>query len=424
MIAKKGYINDLFFVYNTKPLRELDKHVTFEKFKEVMIEKMGFCNDDDMLDYEKLKIMYDEYVSFFMKHVGDFRNYFMSVKTVKMNTCDVKPYMVYDETLWVNQKGTTTVTYFTNRCYKKEFIGELLKTRQTTVSKESFQKRYGENWKEKFDEYVDKMISTRNSNPNIDIINYNKGKSLRYEYYLDKINGNTGELYTEEEAKEKIRECKYKGVKITAEKRRGKKGVTCRSVEYWISKGFSKDDAKEKVREIQGSNTVGRYIKKYGEQEGIRKWIERNKKWGEQMMQKKSELGHVGSAQSKSANNFFNRVVDEFIKENITFDKIYYGEKEFCKWDKENKRVYFYDFVIPSIWLCVEYNGLKFHPKEGDVNWIGLFSGITYEEKLKYDKQKIKTIEECGFTTIVIWEDDDVEMSVQKIVNVCKKLKE
>ncbi len=421
-MTKKGYLNDLFFIYNSKPLKELDEYLVYNDFKKIVIDKMNFCDDENMLDNIKLKKMYNQYINVFQNHKGEFRNYFLSIKTTKDNHCDIKPYMIYDIDLWINVKGNTSKEYYTNRCYKEEFIDDLIKIRQNTVSKDKFKERYGDNWKEKFDEYVKKLNNTRNSNPNIQTINYNKGKLLRYEYYLDKVNEDTGKLYTVEEAKEKVKNRQRKGAKIISEQRKGKKGVTCRSVEYWKNKEFTEEEAKEKVREIQSTNNIQTYIKKYGEQEGIQKWIERNKKWGEQMQKKKMEIGHVGSAQSKSANELFSKVIDKLNEENIIFKKIYYGEKEFAKWDKENKRVYFYDFVIPEISLCVEYNGIHFHPKEGDVNWKGLFSGISYEEKLKYDKQKIKTIEDCGFKTLIVWEDEDVKTCVDKIVDMCKDL--
>ena len=83
----------------------------------------------------------------------------------------------------------------------------------------------------------------------------------------------------------------------------------------------------------------------------------------------------------------------------------------------ENKRPYFYDFVIPELKLCVEYNGVKFHPREGDVEWVGLF-GETYEYKLNYDKRKIKVIEDCGYNVIVVWEDDNLDKKIKDIVSL------
>ena len=201
--------------------------------------------------------------------------------------------------------------------------------------------------------------------------------------------------------------------------RRGKSDVTCRSVQYWINKGFTEDDAKNKVREIQSTNNIDVYINKYGEQEGIKRWVDRNKKWGKIMQEKKMKSGHIGSAYSQSSKLFFDGVVKKLKDNNISFNKVYYGEEEFCKWDSEYKRPYFYDFVIPDIYLCIEYNGLKFHPKEGDIQWIGLY-GDTYEYKIQYDKRKLEVIENCGYKTLVIWEDDDLDKMSDYIVSLFK----
>lgn len=415
----QGCVNELFFVYGQKPMKELDNHVSFEDFTYVMFNKLNVCRDDNMRDDERIMRMYNEYVNVFNTYRGNIKNHFYN-KT--LNRCYIKPFLIFGPDLWTKTKGTGGKDYFLSRCYKEEFVDELVKKRQGTWSEESMKKKYGDDWEDKFNEFVDKANKSRNSNPNINEINYSKGKLLRFEYFLDKINEDTGKLYTEEEAKEKIRKKQQLNSKKYADKSRGKKGITCRSVEYWIERGMSVDEAKEKVREIQSTNTIENYIKKYGEQEGIKKWIDRNKKWGKIMMEKKSESNNIGSAYSKSSKRLFDKVIDELRKDDIVFEKVYYGEQEYSKWDKDNHRVYFYDFVIPSIKLCVEYNGVMYHPKEGDVNWVGLHSGITYTEKIEYDKQKIKTINDCGFTSLIIWEDDDEDESVQKIINLCKQL--
>ncbi len=140
---------------------------------------------------------------------------------------------------------------------------------------------------------------------------------------------------------------------------------------------------------------------------------------GKIMLEKKMKSGHIGSAYSQSSKLFFDGVIKKLKDNNISFNKVYYGEEEFCKWDSEYKRPYFYDFVIPDIYLCIEYNGLKFHPKEGDIQWIGLY-GDTYEHKIQYDKRKLEVIENCGYKTLVIWEDDDLDKMSDYIVSLFK----
>ena len=57
------------------------------------------------------------------------------------------------------------------------------------------------------------------------------------------------------------------------------KGRNTNQVEYWIKKGFSEDEAKIKVSERQRTFTLEKCIEKYGEEEGTKRWQERQKKW-------------------------------------------------------------------------------------------------------------------------------------------------
>lgn len=409
-------LQKLFFEPHTRLSKEINNYYELNEFHNILVEKCNFCNDDN-LDVKRLQKLYNKYVEVFITNKGNFKNYFLG--QIKCKRFILKPYAVFGESLWKRTKSSTSLEFFLNLGYNIECAQKILKDRQTLTSPESFQKRYGDDWENHFNEYVKKHNESLISNPNIDEINKKKSSYISYKYYLTKINPDTNQLYTEDEAKKIISQKRSISSEKSAIQRRGKTGVTGRSIQYWINKGYSEEDAKNKVKEIQSTNNIETYIKKYGEQDGIQKWIERNKKWGEKMQIKKMESGHIGSAYSNASKLFFDNIVSKLKENNIYFEKIYYGEKEFSKWDKENKRVYFYDFVIPEVNLCVEYNGLKFHPKEGDVNWVGLF-GNTYEYKIQYDKRKLDIIKSCGYKTIVVWEDDDLEEKINYIVSLCK----
>ena len=38
---------------------------------------------------------------------------------------------------------------------------------------------------------------------------------------------------------------------------------------------------------------------------------------------------------------------------------------EFFLYDTDNKKIYFYDFVIPKLKICIEFNGELCSPKNG-----------------------------------------------------------
>lgn len=410
-------LNELFFVSNTKPLKEIEIHYNINEFHMILCDVCGFCNNE-YLDTNRLLALYEKYVDIFNSHKGNLRDYFLSIISTKR--FELKAYMIFGEDLWKKTKGDVSIDFYINRGYRYDYAVKLLKDRQSLTSEESFKRRYGDDWKKHFDCYINKHKESLNSNPNIEEINYKKGNSMRYEFYLDKTNPDTNELYTEIEAKNLILNKSKHASKKCAEMRREKTGVTGRSLQYWINKGFDERIARQRVNEIQSTNTVEKYIKKYGEQDGIKKWMMRNKVWGEKMQEKKMESGHIGCAYSQSSKIFFDKLIEKFKENNLVFNKVYYGETEYCKWDGEYKRPYFYDFVIPEINLCIEYNGLKFHPREGDKSWVGLF-GDSYEYKLNYDKQKIKVIEDYGFEVIVVWEDEDIDNKIEEIVLRVKK---
>lgn len=58
-------------------------------------------------------------------------------------------------------------------------------------------------------------------------------------------------------------------------KKSNKPGKSSASLEYWLNKGYSLDEAKEKRKERQSTFTLEKCIKKYGEEEGTRIFNER-----------------------------------------------------------------------------------------------------------------------------------------------------
>ena len=50
-------------------------------------------------------------------------------------------------------------------------------------------------------------------------------------------------------------------------------------VKYWIKKGYSEEESKQKVSERQRTFTLEKCIEKYGEKEGIKRYTERQTKW-------------------------------------------------------------------------------------------------------------------------------------------------
>lgn len=431
MTDTKHTLNDLFYKRVKTPNDyskkiELEQPLTLEEFYEIMTDTCNICADVSVLNRERLRMLYERYVSVFEKNRGTFYN-----TVVTANNSGRKK--IYTETvfgeLMPSTKVVTDLNYYVNRCYNN--AEELHHNRQSQTSLQSFIKKYGEEeGRVKFSEFSDKrkeLYQAKDETFKQECVKrMRKNAKTCVDHYVGLINPDTGKLYTESEIDYEIRKQQTIFSKKSAEKRKKQNeethDVTCRQVNYWMRNGYSYDESVELVRKVQATNTIETYIKKYGYEMGVSEWNKRNSEWGERMRVLKQENGCVGNAYSKSACKLFDSVIETLSNEGIFFEKVYYGKKEFSKWDSDYNRVYFYDFVINDIKLCVEYNGIMFHPKPNDYEWKSLFSGKGYDEVREYDMRKQQLITDLGYTLIVVWEDDIFEKSLKKITDTCKLL--
>ncbi len=430
MTDTKYTSNDLLFKKSRKRdysmKGELECAVGFDEFYRIMIDSYNVCADTELLDRERLELLYAKYCSAFECNKGHFGERLIIKDSGGHKV--LNPAVVFDN-LIPRTKVVTNVDYYVNRCYKN--AGDMVRRRQSLTTASSFVERYGEDegmrrygefrinrknaYLEKGEDYMRECVKRMRRN----------SKSCP-EYYAGRINPETGAEYTECEIKEAIHEYQTKVGNVSAKKIRERNEMThdvsCRQVGYWMRKGYSYDESVERVKRIHATNTVDVYVKKYGYEMGVSEWEKRKSKWSARMRELKSQSGNVGNSYSKAACKLFDRVIDVLRVEGIVFNSVYYRDKEFSKWDTEMGRVYFYDFVINDIRLCVEYNGIMFHPKAGDYNWTCLFSGKGYDEVMEYDMRKQDYIRSLGYELIVVWEDDIFEKSVERIVNACKGL--
>ena len=231
------------------------------------------------------------------------------------------------------------------------------------------------------------------------------------------------------------------------EKLRGSKSHSVRGIGFWVKKGLTEDEAKEKVRHIQATNNVARYITKHGEEAGLEKFNSRNAEWRELMSDpkigKKRSLGlwryierygevegkieymmmrktrnensSIGKASTESITAFSDviRLLDN------THIKYYFGvddNKEWFIYDSKLERPFFYDLTIPSISLIIEYHGEAFHPNpnwDTDTwnSWKALFSNKPADEVYAVDQYKKKLAENTGWRVIEVYSSDHSPLS-------------
>jgi len=106
--------------------------------------------------------------------------------------------------------------------------------------------------------------------------NFNKEKSHQCEEYWIKRG------YSKEEAAEKIKAVFDTIPTETWKKRRENpenyKDVNTTQIGYWMKKGYSEEESKLKIKERQKTFTLEKCIEKYGKEEGTNRYNERNRK--------------------------------------------------------------------------------------------------------------------------------------------------
>lgn len=149
-------------------------------------------------------------------------------------------------------------------------------------------------------------------------------------------------------------------------------------------------------------------IRTYGEDEGKRKFEEyrrpRSKKY-----------------YSKISQNLFDEIANRFCDLDVLYAT---KKKEFGRYDENHDRFYFYDFVIPSIKFCVEFNGDIYHanPTKFSKDDIPKFPGNTKtaEQIWNKDQTKVDFLKALGYTVVVVWEDDYRTNSHRVVEDICK----
>lgn len=152
---------------------------------------------------------------------------------------------------------------------KKSFDGlsdEEKSKRCDSSSKEFFQKKFGDDWKQHYEDELNMRIPSR-------IVFWtNKG-------------------YTVDEAKNKIKKIQSTRSNKMWTKRHNGEITTpfSNQIEYYLERGMSKEEATIALKERQATFSKEKLIKKYGDKEGIKIFNERQKKWQETLNSKSDE---------------------------------------------------------------------------------------------------------------------------------------
>lgn len=179
---------------------------------------------------------------------------------------------------------------------------------------------------------------------------------------------------------------------------------SCWGLDYWIDKGFTEEDARLKISQLQRRD-LEYFVQKYGEEQGKERYNSFIK----------LSTGHsVGKFASKESIKFFSSLVD-WCEQNAI-------EIEFEKYVSVDTKTYYIDCVVPSISLAIEYDGKAFHadPENIDVSWFSAKKHLSYWDSINADQLKTERLESIGYKVIRIHSSRSEEYDLVKIVKDIK----
>lgn len=216
-------------------------------------------------------------------------------------------------------------------------------------------------------------------------------------------------------------------------------------LKYWLKKGFSEEEAKLALKERQQTFTLEKCIKRYGEEEGTKKWQERQEKW-QNTLNSKSEEEKIKINKAKGftykdaldkygkiwADNFIINKIENRTKNSGSLSKISqvlfkylsvkYPDALFGKNEKKivcNNKVYSLDFFINN--KCIEFNGDYWHgnPLFYKADEYLIRKHCSVGEIWKNDKIRYENLKSIhNIDVLVIWEND-FKKNKKEIIEKC-----
>lgn len=233
------------------------------------------------------------------------------------------------------------------------------------------------------------------------------------------------------------------------------------NVEYYMNKGFSYDEACKKLADRQNTSSLSKFIKRYGEEEGTKRYNETNKlkainldtfirkygalgkikyeeylnsikgkgslewyinKYGKNVGIEKYNIAvknKLSAANSSPISNigreFCNCLNDKLKENNIIFNDVFFNENEYAFIIKEKLNTSINiikpDFYIKDINLCIEFYGDY---------WHGWLDSDTSLKRREFDKKRLNVLKyNYGCDTIIIWEHEykkDKEKTINDLI--------
>lgn len=202
--------------------------------------------------------------------------------------------------------------------------------------------------------------------------------------------------------------------------------------EYYQKKGYSEEESKKMLSQRQRTFSLEKCILKYGEEVGNQRWKARQQKWQSTLSAKPEEekkeikmkrIVPLGQA-SKESLKIFEPITKYLVATRaLCEDEIFYGYKDKREFYLSGENFYLYDFCIPKLNLIIEYQGKRFHPdyrfSEKEMElWSSPYNNETSYDARSKDEKKRQFAEKNGFKVEYLWASDGFEFNFNKAKNI------
>ena len=330
------------------------------------------------------------------------------------------------------------IEYWMVKGYSEDESKNIISENQKAISLSNKKKRIGRTYKQLYDRGYSEEEAK---------LFIRKSSKLCIEYWINKG-------YTEEEGKKIISENQKKLSDKSKIKNPDFRFCNVKSKLFWSDKNLSEEEIIKIISNSQKTFSKEKCIEKYGKEEGIKRWQDRQEKWQTTLNNKSiEEKLLINSKKDNSSLKFLykkykdeeiaNKKYEEIVKSKcnflpyeaskaslkvfipiINFLNIYginnkdifigyQSYREYFIYDNENKKIRFYDFTIKSKKIIIEYHGNYWHmTKESKENDI-------YKKELAIKK---------GFKYLTILEETKIEENIEIVkeflINILTKINE
>lgn len=195
--------------------------------------------------------------------------------------------------------------------------------------------------------------------------------------------------------------------------------ISTTNINYYLNQGMSLEESKIKLSDRQRTFTLEKCIERYGEEQGLIIFTNRQEKWQKSLNQN----GNLKQGYSEISQVLFFELL-KFYNENEKNDVFFATKNNEFRLDKKNGGVWIYDFTDIKRKKIIEYNGDQYHanPKmfEADETPHPFRKTITSEEIWEKDSKKLNTAKEHGFGVLIVWDSEyksNKELTIKKCVD-------